>query len=545
MSSLAEQICSWLGQMKGERSKHEPVWRSCYEYTYPERMEGLAGSGVDATYAQQKKAEILDNTATDSVRMLGSSVMGGMTPANAIWLGFDVPDETDEERRWLDHAAEEVWLAIHQSNYDSQKYEALIDSLCAGWMVLFIDDKNGRPFFMQFPLGQCFIAASQLGGAIDTLLRCYTMTATQAVSEYGDDVSQQVKDDAKDPARASTPHEFVHAIYPRTKYTPGSKMPANLPFASVHVEVAAKKVVREKGFHEQPFVCPRWMQLPGSPYAIGLVSNALGSIRELQTLLALEKVALGRAAAGVYIAEDDGVLNPRNVRVKGGTVIVANSVDSIKELPTGADFNVTFSKADQMRAEIRRIMLADQLAPQDGPAMTATEVHVRVALIRQLLGPLYGRFQSEDLAPTIDRVFGIMYRQGRPELGGEPGPVLIDDAPDSLAGVRFSNRYLSPLARAQKLEDVTAIERVTALAGSMAELGKPEALDLIDGDESLRLAADALGAPAKMLRDEKALAAFRAQRQQAQQQEQQQAQQQQLQTMAAQATLDRAVKQPA
>ncbi|MBZ4252048.1 head-tail connector protein, partial [Streptococcus pneumoniae] len=77
--------------------------------------------------------------------------------------------------------------------------------------------------------------------------------------------------------------------------------------------------------------------------------------------------------------------NPRTVKVRGGSVIVANSVDSIKPLPSGADFNVSFSKADQMRAEIRKLLMADQLQPQDGPAMTATEVHVRVALIRQLL----------------------------------------------------------------------------------------------------------------------------------------------------------------
>ncbi|OWQ92024.1 hypothetical protein CDN99_06610 [Roseateles aquatilis] len=540
MTSLAEKICLRLAQMKGERAKSEPAWRSCFEFTYPERMEGLGGSGVDASFAQQKKTEILDNVGTDGVRMLASNVMGGMTPANAVWLGFDVPDETEEERRWLDHAAEEVWLAIHQSNYDSQKYEAIVDSLCAGWFVLFIEDRNGRPFFLQYPLGQCFIACSMLGGPADILYRSFQMTAEQAVNEYGDKVSQTIKDQAADTAKCSTKHEFVHATYPRTKYTPGSKLPRNMAFASVHVEVAGKNVVRESGFNEQPFVCPRWMVLPDSPYALGPVSNALGNIRELQALLALEKVALGRAAAGVYIAEDDGVLNPRNVRVKGGTVIVANSVNSIKELPTGADFNVTFSKADQLRAEIRRMLLADQLAPQDGPAMTATEVHVRVALIRQLLGPLYGRFQSEDLAPTIDRVFGMMYRQGRPELGGEPGPVLIDDAPETLAGVKFSNRYLSPLARAQKLEDVTAIERVTAIAGTMAELGKPETLDLIDGEQSIRLAADALGAPAKMLRTEKGLIAYRQQREQTQQQEQQAAQQQQLQTMSVQATLDRA-----
>ena len=544
--NLAETIVTCLGQMKAERSRHEHVWRACYELTYPERMEGLGGYGEDASSVQQRKSEILDNTATDGVRMLGSNVMGGMTPANAVWMGFDVTDETDDERRWLDGAANEVWQATHQSNYDSQKYEALVDSLIAGWMVLFIDEQRdtGLPIFYQFPLGQCYIGCSKLGGRVDTLYRCFRMTATQAVEEYGDDVSQTIKDEAKDPTRANTQHEFVHAIYPRTKYAPGSKMARNLPFASVHVEIATSKVVRESGFHEQPFVCPRWMVLPDSPYAVGLVSNALGTIRELQELLRLEKAALSRAAAGVYVAVDDGVLNPRGFRVRGGAVIVANDINSIKELPSGADFNVTFSKADQLRAEIRRLLLADQLQPQDGPAMTATEVHVRVALIRQLLGPLYGRFQTEDLAPTIDRVFGMMYRRGRPEIGGEPGPKLIDDAPDTIAGEVFSIRYLSPLARAQKLEDVSAISQQIDLGLKLANAGLPQALDLIDPEQTMRIAGDALGTPAKALRDEKGLAAYRAARAQQQEQQDQQAQSQQVMTMAADAAIKGMAAQP-
>jgi hypothetical protein len=185
--------------------------------------------------------------------------------------------------------------------------------------------------------------------------------------------------------------------------------------------------------------------------------------------------------------------------------------------------------------------MADQLQPQDGPAMTATEVHVRVALIRQLLGPLYGRFQAEDLAPTVERVFGLMYRRGRPELGGRPGPVDIDDMPESLTNTKYRVRFDNPLARAQRLEEVTAIERTVVLAGTMAQQGKPEVLDLIDGDESLRLAAKGLGAPAAMLRDEKALAVFRKQREQAQDDAADAEQAQQVQTMAVEAAL----KQPA
>lgn len=534
-STTAQRIIARLGQMKAERSRHESVWRACFDVTYPERSEGFNGNQIDASSAQSKKAELLDSTGTDAARLLTSSVMSGMTPANAIWFAMDVGDETDDERRWLDHAAEVMWEAIHSSNYDAAKFEALLDSVCAGWMVLYIDEDkdSGRLNFQQWPLGQCYVAASKPGGRIDTVYRCFILTAEQAFADYGDACSDKIKKDCE--TKPDTMHEFVHAIYPRTKHSPGGMLPKNLPIASVHVEVSTKTTLRESGYHEQPVVVPRWMQLPNSPYAIGPVSNALPTIRQLNELLRLESVALARAAAGVYVAEDDGVLNPRSVRVRGGTVIVANSVNSIKELPTGADFNVTFSKADTFRAEIRRLLMADQLQPKDGPAMTATEVHVRVALIRQLLGPLYGRFQTEDLAPTVERVFGLMYRRGRPEIGGAPGPVMIDDAPESLGNETFRVRYQSPLARAQKLEDVTAIERLTMLAGAMAQQGKPEVLDLIDGDESLRLAGDGLGAPAKVLRDAKSLAAFRKARAESQQQEQQQAQQQQLQTMAADA----------
>lgn len=539
MSDTAAQIIRRLGSMKSERAVHEHVWRACLDATYPELSDGLSGDSIDAGSAQTKRAESMDSTAADGVRMLASQVMGGMTPANAVWPAFDVGDETDEEQRWLDHAAERVWEAIHGANYDAAKFEALLYVMCAGWMVLFIDEDGDRLTFQQFPIGQCYLAASRQGGRIDTLYREFRLSAEQAVAQYGDELSQAVRDAAeKEPGKSFA---FVHAIYPRTAYTPGSKLPRNLPFASCHVEMASKKLVRESGYHEQPFVAPRWSQIPGSPYATGPVSQALPTIRRLNELLKLESVALARAAAGVYVAADDGVLNPRTVRVRGGTVIVANSIDSIKELPTGADFNVTFTKAEQMRAEIRRVLMADQLQPQDGPAMTATEVHVRVALIRQLLGPLYGRFQAEDLAPTVERVFGLLYRRGRPELGGRPGPVAIDDAPESLDQTTYRVRFNNPLAKAQKLEEVSAIERTVMLAGAMAQQGKAEVLDLIDGDQGLRIAAEGLGAPSKLLRDDKALKAFRDQRAESQQQAAQAAQQQEFQTMAVGAAL----KQPA
>lgn len=198
------------------------------------------------------------------------------------------------------------------------------------------------------------------------------------------------------------------------------------------------------------------------------MSNALGSIRSVNDIKALELAGMDVAVSGMWIAEDDGVLNPRAVKLGPRKVIIANSTDSMKELKTSANFNVAFTAEDRLQASIRKAMLADQLQPQDGPAMTATEVHVRVQLIRQLLGPIYGRLQAEYLKPLIDRCFGIAYRAG-----------VLGQAPESLQGKLFTVKYLSPLARAQRLEDVTAMDRFEASLIAEAQ-ADPTVLDVYD-----------------------------------------------------------------
>jgi Bacteriophage head to tail connecting protein len=536
----AEGYLRWLSRAKTERSPFEAIWRACYEMTFPERCEGLDGNANQHPHeAQHKRSELLDTTCADAARTLASQTHSGMTPANAVWAMLDVGEESDEERRWLDKASHVMWERIHGANYDSQKYESVLDAVVAGWFVLFIDEDkdSGKLHFQQWPIAQCYLSASKAGGMVDSLLREFKLTAEQAVNEYGEDrLPGKIVEDARSD-KAGQLYGFVQVIRPRSRKAARGLMPKNMPIESVHICLETKAIVRESGYHEQPFVAARWMQSPNSVYAVGPVAAALPAARRLNKLLELEESALGRAAAGVYVAVDDGVLNPRAIKVRGGSVIVANSKDSITPLPSGAEFNVTFTKADQLRAEIRRILLADQLQPQDGPAMTATEVHVRVQLIRQLFGPLYGRFQNEDLSVTIDRVFGLTYRRGRPELGGDTGPVLLDDPPETLANEVFTVRYQSPLARAQKLEEVTAVERTALFVDSLVKAGIAEAADLLDIDEAVRVHAEGSGAPDRVIRDAKKVAAVRQAREEQQAEQAQQAQAQQMQMMAAESAM--------
>lgn len=513
---LAKRICERMNALKSDRSQHEQTWRECFDYTWPIRGEGFNAEANNAASAQAKRAKLVDSTGTDAARTLASALMSGLTPANSRWFAITVDGASDEERQWLSVAADIIWQSIHSANFDAEAYESCMDAVGAGWFVLFADydlDEQGQPIglkFEQFPLHTCYLTASKRGGRLDTLYRAYQLTAEQAVAAFGEDnLSDKIREAAfKAPDQKFA---FVHAVYPRAGKRPGAVLGRELPFASVHVEAVGRRIVRESGYHEQPFAAPRWTRITGSQYAVGPVFDALPDIKQLNELCTLETSAADLAVSGMWIAEDDGVLNPRTVKVGPKKIIVANSVDSMKPLSTGSDFNVSFSVKAQLQASIRKVLMADQLQPQDGPAMTATEVHVRVGLIRQLLGPIYGRMQAEYLQPLVERCFGLALRAG-----------ALPPMPRSLSGRDYAVTYQSPIARAQKLEDVAAMDRFENTLAAEAEF-KPDVLDLYDFDKAAAKRGELLGVPADLLRNDRQLRELRSARIAQQKREQAQA----------------------
>lgn len=531
MQKSAEDLIKGFNDAKSDRSIHETVWRQCFEYTYPIRSSGFNSTQLDAQSAQQKQADLLDSTATDSAKILASSIMSGMTPANSRWFSLDTGKETEDERRWLDDAAQLLWENIHMSNYDSAGFEAVLDGVCAGWFALYIDEdrERGGLSFEQWPLSQVYASSTKPGKQIDTVYRYFKLSAAQAYNAYGDDLSENSKRLLKD--KPNDKIEFIHCIHPRQMYASNARLAKNLPIASVHIELKEKRIVRESGYHEMPVILPRWMVIPESNYGIGPVFDALPDVKMLNDLKRMTLSAADLAIAGMWIAEDDGVLNPRTVKVGPRKIIVANSVDSMKPLVSGSDFQLSDAMVKDIQSAIRKTLMADQLQPQDGPAMTATEVHVRVGLIRQLLGPIYGRLQAEFLQPMIERCFGLAYRAG---VFGAP--------PESLAEREYTVKYISPLARAQKLEEVTAIERLNANIANVAQV-KPEVLDLIDEDAAVRVLGEALGVPNKVIRDSDDVEAIREQRKRDLQEAQQQQMQAQMQQVAGEELVKRTVNQ--
>lgn len=520
-----------LSTLKSLRTPHVSVWEDCFKYSYPIRSNGFHGELTTADDAKSKRADLTDSTTTESVRILVSHIIEGLTPANSLWFNLDVGKESDEEKRWLYDSAKFIWENIHSSNFDGESFEALIDAICGGWFVLYIDEaKDGGYRFQQWPMQQCYISASQAGLPVDTVYRSFKLSANQAVSEYGldnlsGDIQKAIADDKGD-----NEFEFCHAIYPRKDAKKGAKLAKNLPFTSIHTEVKSKHAVRESGYHEFPCCVPRWMKIPGSPYAVGAVFDALPDSKTVNEIRRLMLANLDMALGGLWIAEDDGVLNPRNIKIGARRVIIANSVDSMKELRSSADFNTGFVSEDRIQGQIRKILMADLLPPLEGQPRTAAEIYARLAHIRKLLGPVFGRLQSEYLQPMIERCFGIAYRAG-----------MLGQAPDSLAGKNFKIKYNGPLARAQKLDEVNAIDQYVSSAAALAEID-PSILDNVDMDAAMRFKAEALGVPTEVVPDKDAVMERREQRKQEQQAQAQQMQAMELQGEAGKAAINKSMQ---
>lgn len=494
-----------LDQMKTDRQPLESILRECYEHTYPLRgtsWQQATGSqgNLAIGLASIKQAELLDSTGTESVRILASALMSGLTPANSRWAESWVENADEGDRAWLDEKSTEVWQWIHRANFDAVGFECMLDMVISGMFAMFIDEASeedgGGFLFEQWPMASTWFAASRPGKPVDTFFREMSLTAEQAVNHYGENmVDRSVLDAARtQPGKKFT---YLWAIYPRgTK----GRLAKTMPVASCHVEVHTKKVVRESGYHECPIAAPRWQMIPESVYASGAVFEALPTIKQLNQVIRLNMAGLEMNVAGMWIAKDDGVLNPNTVKVGPRKIIIAADTESMKPLINATDMSKTVIEIERLQKQIKGCMMADHLEPQTKPGdqETAYAVHVRVELIRQLLGPTYGRLQTEYLSMMWRRCWAIAYRSG------ELGP-----APPGLRDRSYTVKYVSPMARAQRGVDLSAMDRYEQSLVGESQLD-PNVIDNYDVDEASRLRAELGGVPSKLMRKREDVIAMRA-----------------------------------
>jgi hypothetical protein len=238
-------------------------------------------------------------------------------------------------------------------------------------------------------------------------------------------------------------------------------------------------------FDSSPFISFRWVKGAGEIYGRSPVMTTLPDVKTVNKVVELILKNASIAVTGIWLADDDGVLNPANIKLVPGSIIPkAVGSSGLTPLQAPGRFDVSNLVLDDLRSRIRHTLLVDRLGPVGGARMTATEVVARAGEMTRLLGAIYGRLQAELLTPLLTRAVAILRRRGEiPDIG--------------LDGRTVDLQYKSPLARTQARQDV---QETLLWLETTAQMG-PEATGVVDQPATARWLGDRLGVPGHLMRD--------------------------------------------
>jgi hypothetical protein len=188
----------------------------------------------------------------------------------------------------------------------------------------------------------------------------------------------------------------------------------------------------------------------GEIYGRGPLLTALPDIKTLNKTIELLLKNASLAVSGVYTAADDGVLNPNTVKLAPGAIIpVARNGGpqgpALAALPRAGDFNVSQLVINDLRANVKRILLDESLPPDNMSARSATEIVERMKELSQNLGSAFGRLINETMIPLVAKILEVMDERG------------LIDMPLRVNGLEVKVVPEAPLAQAQSMDEVQSI----------------------------------------------------------------------------------------
>ena len=137
---------------------------------------------------------------------------------------------------------------------------------------------------------------------------------------------------------------------------------------------------------------------------------------------------------------------------------------------------------NDLRMNIKKTMLDDTLPPDNMSARSATEIVERMKELAQNMGAAFGRLITETMVPIVAKTLHIMDEKGLIQM-----PLKVN-------GLQVKVTPVSPLAKAQNLEEVNEVMQFVQIANTLGPGGVAE----LKPDEVASFIADKFGVPASL-----------------------------------------------
>lgn len=511
LRKLASELKNNLSRLMEKRSTWESHWQEIADLMLPRKAEITK----ERARGDKRSTQIFDATGIHSLELLAASLHGMLTSSANRWFSLRykeaVLNENDEAREWLEDSIDKMYLAFARSNFQQEIFENYHDLIAFGTSCLMVEeDEDDIIRFSARHIKEIYVEENKKG-LIDNVYRKFKLTVDQAIQKFGaENLSKEINNTYK-----SNPYdevEICHIVRPRFNYDSSKQDKKNMKFQSIYFEHSTDHIISVGGFNENVYVVSRYLKSSTEIYGRSPAMNALPDVKVLNKMVEHGLKAAAKQIDPPLLVPDDSMLAP--VRMTPGSLNYyrSGSRDRIEALNIGQNTTATLNAENARREAIARMFHVDQLQIQSNRTMTATEVLQRNEEKMRILGPVMGRIQSELLEPMINRVFSIMLRNR-----------LFREAPPILANQEIDIEYVSPMALAQKGQELQNVMRGLELFGSLAQT--MPVMDYIDENGLVKQLVQTLGLPARMIKSDKEVQAIRMERQEAQQQQMQMQQQ--------------------
>mgnify|MGYP001826665213 CR=1 FL=1 len=490
--------------LRGDRQVIQEYWDQITRYITPYRgrffKENTTESSIEWT-----QRHIYDSTAPNAHKVLSSTVHSGVSSPTIKW--FDLRFRTEQLNRnklavaWLQEVGERVFYELQDSNFNLEVNETYQDICGYGTSFITLEEKNpggkwGGLLFSTVPLKEGYFE-EDYWGRILRFYRLMRLTPQQIISKFGDDVPQSIKD--AEAGKQTSKRDVLFVITPKKNDIGMSEIrdwaktaaPSRRTWEYRYIlKDSAETLGKPGGYYEMPTFAPRWETTSDSMWGNSPAMVALADVMSLNEAREMQLKMTEKLIDPPILTEERALLT--SLDMSAGALNTVRSIAGIDVFRSEGNFPVSDAMIQQLQDAIRNYFYVDQLqfpAPQAQP-MTATEAQIRYEQLQRLMSTALARIRNDMLDPIVGRTTRMLARAGQLP---EPPQIVLDENPN------LDIEYMGSIARAQRVDQAAAIERVVGFAGGMAEVF-PEALDSIEINEAMRWAARDLNVPADILR---------------------------------------------
>ena len=424
-----------------------------------------------------RNRKIIDSTPLIALRNFSSGMMSGATSPTNRWFKTSLSNVDLANDYYLKNWCAKQEELTRRILYGSNFYQCLPEIYkqlgVFGFGALGIEpDYDNVVNFKLLPIGSYYYARNSKG-KIDTFCRVYMETAKNILEKFGANCPIEIVEVAKE--NPFKQYELIHFVEKNKYYKPRHLSAKFAKYVSVVILSGKNIFLSQSGFSKFPFVVFEASNTAENDYPQDCPGvNALADVKQLMTMVkeyakAVKKIVCptykGPASLknkkmadvpGAYIEEDEngrGIspvyeVNPRVLELK-------QEKDELKQAIKEHFYNDLFAMI---------LSTAER-------GRTATEVNELKEEKMVLLSPLLEQIHSA-LRDILYWIYEEELRVG-----------ILEPLKKSYSNTRFEIEFVSSLASAQKVSNISSMERFTTFVSNIANAIDPVLKSKLNGEK--------------------------------------------------------------